>query len=145
MHFWIGCWQNLCSFQFFILSVSFMQFFIILCNSSDFLRFIFINPTFQVTITHTIQGNLRKLSEWSIWVYITASSSFRRFLTPKSAISMGCSVNIFIYFHELHENPSYFRLILRWNKCYNCEPNLLSDFILFDGWSNLWFLNQLQW
>ena len=64
-------------------------------------------------MTHTIQGNIRKLSEWSISVYNTASSTFRRFLTPRSEISMGRSVNIFIYFHELHKNPSKFRLILR--------------------------------
>ena len=71
------------------------------------------NAGYAYATTHIIWENQPKLAYWSICIYITHQSCIGRFLTPRSEVSMGYSVDTFTDFAE--NTPKFDQFLFSFN------------------------------
>ena len=79
----------------------FVSIYCILCH---FQRFMVLNATLWLTVTHTFKGNRRKLAHWSKWICITVGSCFCSLLTWNWEVSTGRFLCSFTNFAQITQN-----------------------------------------
>ena len=79
----------------------FVSIYCILCH---FQRFMVLNATLWLTVTHTFKGNGPKLAHWSKWICITVGSCFCSLLTWNWEVSTGRSLCSFTNFAQITQN-----------------------------------------
>ena len=73
----------------------------ICCISCHFSRFMLLNGTLWLTVTHAFKGNGPKLAHWSKWICITLQSCFCSLLTSNWEVSTGRFLNSFLITSEV--------------------------------------------
>ena len=73
----------------------------ICCNSCHFSRFMLLNGTLWLTVTHAFMGKEPKLVDWSKRICITLQSCFFSLLTSNWEVSTGRSLNSFLIISEI--------------------------------------------
>ena len=117
----------------------------IYCILGHFQRFMVLNATLWLTVTHTFKGNGPKLADWSKWICITVGSCFCSLLTWNWEVSTGRSLCSFTNFAQITQNfllSSYIEDIetnLPFEKAYLACIYMISR---KDCWQNLvWMLH----